>query len=143
MRTRWKKPLWIVLMICLVLPVTSNAEVIVGGMTVRQAFPDERVAKLVEATVHGDYAEADKQLKAGADVNCTGTDGLSPLLWVIYEGRRTRDYHSTEYLLKAGANPNYRDAKQKRSAMYFAAGGDSPELLDLLLKYVDRCCMLR
>lgn len=107
----------------------------IGGMPVRQAFPDERVAKLVEATVRGDYAEADKQLKAGADVNYIGTDGLSPLLWVIYEGHRAHNYRGTQYLLKAGANPNYRDAKQKRSAMYYAAGGDSPELLELLLKH--------
>jgi uncharacterized protein len=123
------------LMICLVLAMTSCAVTIIGGMTVRQAFPDERAAKLVEATVRGDYAEADKQLKAGADVNYLGTDGLSPLLWVIYEGHRAHNYRGTEYLLKAGANANYRDSKQKRSAMYFAAAGDSPELLELLLKY--------
>jgi len=134
MKMQWQILLRVVL-VCLVLPITSNAQTIVGGMTVHQAFPDGRVANLVEATVRGDYSEADKQLKVGADVNYVGTDGLSPLLWVVYEAFQTRNYRGTEYLLKAGANPNYREAKRKASAMYYAAGGNSPELLELLLKY--------
>jgi ankyrin repeat protein len=109
----------------------SCAETRLGGMTLPQAFPDERVAKLVEAVTDGNYAEADKQLKAGADINMVGTDGISPLLWVI----ATRNIKANEYMLKAGANPNYRDEKRHGSAMYLAAGGNSPELLELLLKY--------
>lgn len=108
----------------------SCAETRFGGMTVRDAFPDERVAKLIEA-IGGDYAEADRQLKAGADVNMVGTDGISPLLWVF----GTKNVKGTEYLLKAGANPNYRDAKRGTSAMSIAAGGDRSDLLELLLKY--------
>ena len=113
------------------LPVSTGCtETTIGGMTVREAFPDERVAKLIEAVSDGDYAEADKQLKAGADVNMVGTDTISPLLWVI----TTRNLKGVEYLLKFGANPNYH-AKRKASAMSFAAGGNMLELLELLLKY--------
>jgi len=109
----------------------SCADTRLGGMTVRDAFPDERVAKLVEAIAHNDYVEADKQIKAGANINMVGNDGISPLLWVF----GTRSVTGTEYLLKAGANPNYRDAKRGVSAMSIAAGGNRPDLLELLLRY--------
>ena len=103
-----------------------------GGMTVHDAFPDPRVAALVEAVTHGDYTEADKQLRAGADINMVGTDGVSPLMWVM---ATTKNLKRTEYMLKAGADPNYRDEKRKVSAIYFASGGDMPEMLELLLKH--------
>lgn len=136
MRIQWKKLLWAALMFWTVLPMTGAAETKIGGMTINQAFPDARVAKLIEAATQGKYAEADKQMKAGTDVNTIGTEGISPLLWTIFVWHeQTRDLKSVEYLLNAGANPNYRDAKDKNSAMYFAAGTDSPALLELLLKH--------
>ncbi len=106
-----------------------------GGMTVRDAFPDERVARMVEAASRGDLAGVDTQLRAGANPNYVGADGTSPLLWVLVENRRARDLTGAEHLLKAGANPNYRDEKREASAMALAAGGDSPQILELLLKY--------
>lgn len=115
----------------LLLVSASCAETRFGGMTTRDAFPDTRLANLVDAVSKGNYAEADKQLKAGADVNQIGTDGVSALMWVM----ATRNLKGTEYLLKAGANPNYKEEKRKASAMALAAGGDSPELLELLLRY--------
>lgn len=102
-----------------------------GGMTVEQAFPEARVAKLVEAVSDGDYTEADRQIKLGANINTIGTDGISPLLWVM----ATRNLKGTEYMLKAGADPNYRDEKRKASAMALAAGGNRPDFLELLLKH--------
>jgi len=126
---------WLLVTLWMVLPMNVNAESRIGNLTVHTAFPDQRVAGLVEAVVRGDYAEADRQRKAGADVNTVGTDGISPLLWVIIENHRAHNYRGTEYLLKAGANPNYRVEKDAYSAMYFAAGGKNPELLELLLKY--------
>ena len=92
------------LCLCLILffmiGCTTMSGAKIGGMTVDQAFPDARVAKLVSAVTAGDYADADKQIKAGADVNYVGTDGISPLLWVMYEGHRARDYRGVEYLLR-------------------------------------------
>jgi uncharacterized protein len=103
------------------------------GMTAAQAFSDARVVRLVEAVSRGDYATANKALAAGANVNALGTDGISPLLWMFGE---TLDSKPVEYLLKAGANPNYRDEKHKASAMYIAAGGSrTTKILALLLKY--------
>jgi uncharacterized protein len=40
-----------------------------------------------------------------------------------------------EYMLKAGADPNYVAPKSKFSPMYGAAGGNKPDILRLLLKY--------
>ena len=102
-----------------------------GGMTVKEAFPDERVARLVDTASHGDLQEVDAQIRAGADVNAVGRDGITPLLWVM----GTRNFKGMEHLLKAGANPNYEDAKRGISAMYLAAGGDRPDFLELILKY--------
>ncbi|MBO3276555.1 ankyrin repeat domain-containing protein [Pseudomonas schmalbachii] len=103
-----------------------------GGKTVREVFADERAAALVDAASRGDFARADAQIKAGADVNDVGDEGLTPLLWVM---GTTRDVRKIEYLLKAGANPNYIVKPGGESAMYFAAGGDRPDILELLLRY--------
>lgn len=107
------------------------SEVRVGGMAAHEAFSDERVARLVNATSSGDLEEADRQIKAGADVNAIGKDGISPLLFVLIN----RQLNGVEYLLKAGANPNYKATLRDGSAMYLAAGGNWPEVLELLLKY--------
>lgn len=111
---------------------TSYAETRVGGRSARDTFVDERVASLVIAVSKGDYVESDKALKSGADVNAVGAEGMTPLLWVM---GTTLNVSKIEYLLKGGANPNYRDAKTLVSPMYLAAGGNRPDVLELLLKY--------
>ena len=58
--------------------VVQVAEASGTGMTTKHAFSDTRVVKLVEAISRGDLAEADRQRTAGADVNATGTDDISP-----------------------------------------------------------------
>lgn len=108
------------------------AETRFGGKTVQEAFSDERVAAIITATSNGDFAEADRWRKSGADVNAIGGDGVSPLIWIM---STTLDTSKIEYLLKAGADPNYRDERRKGSAMYLAAGGNRPDILELLLKY--------
>ena len=112
----------------------TSAQVRYGGMSVRDAFPDERVARMVEAASRGDVGTVEAEIQAGADVNYVGTDGISPLLWVMVEARRRGDLSGLEHLLKAGANANYRDEKRKDSAMALA-GGDRPRVLELLLKH--------
>jgi len=103
-----------------------------GGMTVTDAFPDERVSGLVLAVCWGNFTEADRELKAGADINKVGREGISPLIWVMVT---TKNASKMEYMLTHGANPNYRGGQAGASAMYFAAGGDRPDLLKLLLEH--------
>lgn len=102
-----------------------------GGLTAEQAFTDARVARLVRAASSGDLKEVDAQIRAGADVNAVGAQGVTPLMWVL----TTHDLKAVEHLLKSGANPNYRDPECGISAMYFASGGNKPKLLELLLKH--------
>jgi len=108
-----------------------QAETRFGGMTVRDAFTDQRVVRLIEAVGRGDTRDADTAIRDGADVNTVGKEGISPLLWVL----GTHNLNGMEYLLKAGADPNYRETKNNYSAMFLAAGGNRPELLELLLKH--------
>jgi hypothetical protein len=102
-----------------------------GSKTIRETFPEERVADFVTAVNEGDYAEANQLIKAGVDVNAVGLDGISPLLWII---ATTLDTSKIEYLLKAGADPNYRDSISQVSAMSLAAGGNRLNILESLLK---------
>lgn len=117
----------------LVLYASSGcAETQSNGMTVQQIFLDEPTLKMVVAVSKGDFSDADKERAKGANVNAIGTDGFTPLLWVIHT---TNKLGKIEYLLKAGANPNYKDPENNESAMSWAAEDESPELLQLLLKY--------
>lgn len=126
------RKLWVAALVGWLAMTASYAETQVSGRSVRDTFADERVASLVIAVSNGDYGEADKALKSGADVNAVGVEGLTPLLWVM---GTTLNVGKIEYLLKAGANPNYRDAKSMVSPMYLAAGGERADILELLLKY--------
>ena len=125
------RKLWVAALVGWLAMTASYAETQVSGRSVRDTFADERVASLVIAVSNGDYGEADKALKSGADVNAVGVEGLTPLLWVM---GTTLNVGKIEYLLKAGANPNYRDAKSMVSPMYLAAGGNRLDVLELLLK---------
>jgi hypothetical protein len=104
---------------------------LLGGKTIRETFPAESVANFVTAVTEGNYAEADRLVRAGTNVNATGEEGISPLLWIM---AATLDTRKIEYLLKVGANPNYRDSTTGASAMFIAAGGERLDILEILLK---------
>lgn len=102
-----------------------------GDKAISEMFAEDRVASFISAVTNGDYAGADKLVKEGININAVGVDGVSPLIWIM---GTTLDIRKIEYMLKNGADPNYRDHKRQVSAMYFAAGGDRPDILELLLK---------
>jgi len=105
-------------------------EVKFGGLTARQAFPDEKVGALVEAASRGDLKQVDALLQAGANINAVGVQGISPLIWVL----AAHNKQGVEHLLKAGADPNQNTMEKDESAMSLAAGGNDPEILEMLLK---------
>src|SRR5260370_36653386 len=104
-------------------------------MTVRDAFKDPLVAEMVEAASSGRLSVVDAKIKAGANVDYVGTDGITPLLWVIPMNHHAHDFSGVRRLLEAGADPNYEDPRTQASAVYLAAGGDIPSLLELALKF--------
>lgn len=122
--------LWVVFLVAFVV-TTGCATSTVADRSAQQTFLDPLVATLVIAVSQGDFADADKALKAGANVNSIGVEGLTPLLWIM---GTTLNVGKIEYLLKAGANPNYRDERSLISPRYLAAGGNRPDILELLLK---------
>lgn len=126
------RQLWIAALAGWLMVTVSCAETKVGGKNVQEVFADQRVTALVAAVSAGNFDESDKTLKSGADINAVGADGLSPLLWVM---GTTLDTNKIEYLLKKGADPNYRDNERQASAMSLAAGGDRLDILELLLQY--------
>jgi hypothetical protein len=128
MRTRRLWAVSLVLFLILSRAVATEA----AGRNEQKTFADPLVAALVIAVSDGNFSEADNMLKAGADVNAVGLEGLTPLLWIM---GTTLNVGKIEYLLKAGANPNYRDEKSLASPMYLAAGGNRPDILELLLKF--------
>jgi ankyrin repeat protein len=124
--------IWITLLVGLLMTTSGCAETKVEGKSAHDFFADERVVMLVKAAGSGDFAEADQAIKSGADINTVGAEGMSPLLWVM---GTTLNVRKIEYMLKAGANPNYRETKGQLSPMYLAAGGDRIDILELLLKH--------
>lgn len=105
-----------------------------SGLSAQQAFPEDvHVARLVLAVRDGRWAEAEAELKLGANPNKVGKDGISPLIWVMVES--FGDYDKAEFLLKAGADPNYRPAKGGPSPMWLAAGGSRSRYLEMYLRH--------
>ncbi len=131
MRMQMKAGLQFCALVFCVMVNAGCLEARVGNMSAQEAFSDERVARMVSAAVSGDLSEVDQQIKAGANVNAIGKDGISPLLFVLIN----RQLKGAQHLLKAGANPNYKAALRNGSAMALAAGGNWPEALELLLKH--------
>ncbi|MBO3273848.1 ankyrin repeat domain-containing protein [Pseudomonas schmalbachii] len=121
----------LILMLTLSIMNSCAASREVGGMTSRDAFDDPRVVQMVEAASNGDFKEVDAQIKAGANVNAVGKEGITPLIWQVY----LRNVRATEKLLQEGANPNYRDEKHHASALYLAVDAGRVDLLDILLRY--------
>lgn len=108
-----------------------HAEVDFENNSIQESFPSKPVASFIRAVINNNFNEAGNLIKSGVDINSTGLNGITPLLWVM---STTKDLRKIEFLLNSGANPNYRDNKNQTSAMFFAAGGDEPKILELLLK---------
>jgi hypothetical protein len=102
-----------------------------GGKTIQETFSSVSVVNFVDAVSGNNYIKADRLVTVGVDVNAIGQDGVSPLLWIMLT---SLDTNKIAYLLHVGANPNYRDAASGASAMYFAAGGNRVDILEILLK---------
>ncbi|MCO7252911.1 ankyrin repeat domain-containing protein [Dickeya oryzae] len=87
------------------------------------------MATLLQAIRKGDEAEARRQLAQGLNLNIQGKEGITPLLWLIYE---TQDKNAVRLALKLGADPNYKDGFGD-SAVNTVSGAKDPEWLKMML----------
>lgn len=121
----------VILLLMLMLVSACKASEL-GGMKAEDAFTDAKTAAFVKAVSKNDFSQADALLAQGVDINTVGTEGITPLLWVMLTERSVK---STEYMLRNKADPNYVVPERMVSAMYFVAGGNRKDLLELVLKY--------
>jgi|EndMetStandDraft_3_1072993.scaffolds.fasta_scaffold340359_1 ankyrin repeat protein len=103
-----------------------------GGNTVSQVYEDAKVVALINAATDGRTNDVERLAAQGANVDGVGSDGTTPLIWAL----NARNAKGVEALLRAGANPNLSTEKLGGlSAMALVSGGDSLELLELILRY--------
>lgn len=128
MRTlRWFGLVVVVLMSACVF----NREMSAAGKSAQGAFQDARVVALLQAARDGDMAKARSLVAQGANVNASGYEGVTPLLWMLYQ----RDDKAIALLLDLGANPNQPMGKGGETPVWFAAGGGHLRALTLLLDH--------
>ena len=86
---------------------------------------------LAQASGYRDVAEVTSLIKAGADVNAAGKDGITPLMLAAY----TSDAEIVKLLIAAGANVNAkRDNGDTALTMDGGNWKDDPAVSDLLIK---------
>jgi ankyrin repeat protein len=94
-------------------------------------FPDPDVAALAAALECSDWTGAETALRAGADVNATGKEGVYPLVWTMY----VKNKPAFEWLLNHGADPNFDSGGGDGSVLIWAAKADDPDWLRVLLAH--------
>ncbi|WP_409310406.1 ankyrin repeat domain-containing protein [Pectobacterium sp. B1J-3] len=87
------------------------------------------VVAVLESIQKGDEAVARHQLSQGVNLNIQGKEGITPLLWLIYE---TKNKKAVTLALKLGVDPNYKDGFGD-SAVNSVAGAKDPDWLRIVL----------
>ncbi|WP_422382692.1 ankyrin repeat domain-containing protein [Marinicellulosiphila megalodicopiae] len=95
---------------CDVLNTESGRSGYFNGYEVEDIYPDKLTAKLATAAGEGDTQKMDELINQGANVNATGNNGYSLLVWAF----KMESLIGFKYLLAKGANPD----------LYFGLGGD-------------------
>lgn len=83
----------------------SVAEHRFKGFTADDYFADDRLTELAKAACEGDTASVKRLAAQGVDVNGTGTNKMTPLIWTIH----CQNIAGVKALIDAGANPNQKD----------------------------------
>ncbi|MBP2850959.1 ankyrin repeat domain-containing protein [Dickeya oryzae] len=117
---------WHWLLACLPLLTACQA----GGRSMQASeLFQPPMATLLQTICKGDEAEARRQLAQGLNLNIQGKEGITPLLWLIYE---TQDKDAVRLALKLGADPNYKDGSGD-SAVNRVSGARDPDWLRMVL----------
>jgi ankyrin repeat protein len=75
------------------------------GFKAEDYFADARLVALAKAGCEGDVASVKRLAGGGVEVNGTGKNKMTPLIWTIH----CRNIAGVKALLEAGANPNQKD----------------------------------
>jgi ankyrin repeat protein len=94
-------------------------------------FSYPQVAALTAALERNDWADAEKALHAGANVNAIGKDGIYPLIWAMY----IKNKPAFEWLLEHGADPNFDSGGSDGCALFWAAEANDSDWLRMLLAH--------
>ncbi|MEE3645286.1 MULTISPECIES: ankyrin repeat domain-containing protein [unclassified Brenneria] len=97
-------------------------------MQASELFEPPMVA-LLQSIRNSDEVAAKHQLSQGLNLNIQGKEGVTPLLWLIYE---TQDKKAVKLALKLGADPNYKDGYGD-SAVNSVSGAKDPDWLRIVL----------
>jgi len=123
---------FVVVAAVLLMPSCASAqEMSAAGKSAQEIFQDGKVVLLLQAVRDGDVAKARLLVAQGANINASGYEGVTPLIWMLYQ----RDYKAMESLLNLGADPNQRMGKDGEAPVWFAAGGGQLQALSLLLDH--------
>ncbi|MBJ7224042.1 MULTISPECIES: ankyrin repeat domain-containing protein [unclassified Brenneria] len=110
------------------LPLLSACQAGGRSMQASELFEPPMVA-LLQSIRNGDEAAARQQLSQGLDLNIQGKEGITPLLWLVYE---TWDKKAVRLALKLGADPNYKDGSGD-SIVNRVSGVRDPDWLRIVL----------
>lgn len=115
---------------CLVTALLMACQAVYGGisMQVEDFFRDPNILALIKAAERGDTAGVHKLVKAGVDVNASGNEGMTPLMWMLVQKNKP----AIRTLLSAGANPDLKD-KDGDSPVSMAAGAKDSDFLKMFL----------
>ena len=86
---------------------------------------------LMRALVAGDLAAADRAIEAGADLNFSGRDGLTPAIWYVRLEKEV-SLPVLQFMFERGAQPNLQSTAGY-SMMYFAAARADVAILDAVV----------
>ncbi len=101
-----------------------------GGHSMRASeLFEPPVVAVLESIQKGDESVARHQLSQGVNLNIKGKEGITPLLWLIYE---TKDKKAVTLALKLGVDPNYKDGSGD-SAVNRVSGVKDPDWLRIIL----------
>ena len=93
-------------------------------------FADTTAAALAEAAAEGDMARIRQLIRAGADPNAQGEQGVTVLQWALLH----RSADGLEDLLEGGADPSRADSSGE-TVVHYAAKANDPRYLDILLAH--------
>jgi uncharacterized protein len=91
-------------------------------------FFESQYIPLAKAVRNNDLSDIDDLVAKGLDINVVGKHGMTLVMWAIV----TKNKKSLDYILKKGANPNYKDDQGTQPVGYVGLADDTDYLKILL-----------